>query len=319
MDIVVRLLGAFAVSLTTYAAMPSFVIAQETPTVPQPETTQKPTTVPPPGTTQKTPTVPPPGTTQKTPTVPPPGTTQKTPTVPPPGTTQKTPTVPPPGTTQKTPTIPPPGTTQKTPTVPPPGTTQKTPTVPPPGTTQNTPTVPPPGTAQKICSFDAVESLLPPPTGEQSASGFSYLAQQGFTQKQDGSWVCYVRDNQKQGLYYTLFKVQQIDGKLIASSFLNNGTLIEGQETRTLDLFMTLIENHTKTNQGNRQSIRRYLESFIALVKQGKIPSSGRGYLFDQPSRGFILYNAVTGGDLKGTAITININSPQNLGSSPAF
>ncbi|BAY47925.1 hypothetical protein SAMD00079811_55440 [Scytonema sp. HK-05] len=307
MNILVRLLGAFAFSLSTYAAMPSFAIAQETPTVPQPETTQKPATVPPPGTTQKTPIVPPPGTTQKTPTVPPPGTTQKTPTVPPPGTTQKTPTVPPPGTTQKTPTVPPPGTTQQTPTVPPPGTTQKT------------PTVPPSGTAQKICSFDAVESLLPPPAGEQNPSGFSYLAQQGFTQKQDGSWVCYVRDNQKQGVYYTLFKVQQINGKLIASSFLNNGSLIEGQESRTLDLFMTLIENHTKTNQGNRQSIRRYLESFVALVKQGKIPSSGRGYLFDQPSRGFILYNAVTGGDLKGTAITININSPQNLGPSPAF
>ncbi len=331
MNIVVRLLGAFALSLSTYAAIPSFVIAQETPTVPQPETTQKPATVPAPGTTQKTPIVPAPGTRQQTPTVPPPGTRQQTPTVPAPGTRQQTPIVPPPGTRQQTPTVPAPGTRQQTPTVPapgtrqqtpivpPPGTRQQTPTVPPPGTRQQTPTVPPPGTTQKICSFDAVESLLPPPTGEQTASAFSYLAQQGFTQKPDGSWVCYVRDNQKQGLYYTLFKVQQIDGKLIASSFLNNGSLIEGQDARSLDLFMTLIENHTKTNQGNRQSIRRYLESFVALVKQGKIPSSGRGYLFDQPSRGFILYNSVTGGELKGTAITININSPQNLGSSPAF
>jgi hypothetical protein len=127
-----------------------------------------------------------------------------------------------------------------------------------------------------------------------------------------------VRDNQKQGIYYTLFKVQQIGGKLIASSFLNNGTLIEGQDSRSLDLFMALIENHTKTNQGNRQSIRRYLESFIGLVKQGKVASTGRGYLFDQPSRGFILYNTVAGGELKGTAITININSPQNLAPSPA-
>ncbi|MBW4634936.1 MAG: hypothetical protein KME30_24425 [Iphinoe sp. HA4291-MV1] len=206
---------------------------------------------------------------------------------------------------------------QEVPTTPQPGTTQEIPKTPQPGTTQEIPTTPQPGTTQKLCSFDAVENLLPPPTGEQSRSALSYLGQQGFTQKPDGSWVCYVRDNQKQEFYYTLFKVQQIDGKLVASSFLNNGNLIEGQDTRTLDLFMTLIENHTKTNQGNRQSIRRYFESFITLVKQGKVPSSGRGYLFDQPSRGFIIYNTVTGGQLKGTAITININSPQNLGSSP--
>ncbi|WP_017317959.1 hypothetical protein [Mastigocladopsis repens] len=222
MNIIVRLIGTFALSVSAYAAMPDFAIAQQTPTVPQPETTQQ------------------------------------------------------------------------------------TPTVPQPETTQ-----------QKICSFDAVENLLPSPTGEQSLSPLSYLAQQGFRQNPDGSWACYVRVEQKQERYYTLFKVQQVNGKLIASSFLNNGSLIEGQDIRSLDLFMMLIEKHTKTNQGNHQSIRRYLESFIALVKQGKVPPSGRGYLFDQPSRGFILYNTATGGELKGTAITININSPQNLGSSP--
>ncbi|ARV63064.1 hypothetical protein BZZ01_16145 [Nostocales cyanobacterium HT-58-2] len=217
---------------------------------------------------------------------------------------------------QQTPTTPLPGTTQQTPTVPPPGTTQQTPTVPPPGTTQQTPTAPQAGTTQKICSFDTVENVLPP-TGEQSPSPLSYLAEQGFTQTANGTWACYVRDNQKPGLYYTLFKVQQVNGKLIASSFLNNGSLIEGQDARSLDLFMMLIANHTKTNQGNRESIRRYLESFFTLVQKGKVPLSARGYLFDQPSKSFILYNNVAGGELKGTAITININSPQNLGSSP--
>jgi hypothetical protein len=270
MNIIVRLLGAFAILLPTYAAVSCFAVAQESPTILQP------------------------------------------------GTIQKAPTSPQPGTTPKTPTSPQPGTIPKTPTSPQPGTIQKTPTTPQPGTIQKTPTTPQSGTTQKVCSFDAVDNLLPPPTGEQNRSPLSYLAQQGFTPKLDGSWVCYVRDNQKQDLYYTLFKVQQVNGKLIASSFLNNSNLIEGQDTRTVDLFLLLIDNHTKTNQGNRQSIKRYFESFISLVKQRKIPPSARGYLFDQPNRGFIIYNSVTGGELKGTAITININSPQNLGSSPA-
>ncbi|NJM69013.1 MAG: hypothetical protein HC862_01650 [Scytonema sp. RU_4_4] len=246
MNTIVRLLGVFAISVSTYATVSCFAVAQEIQTVPQS------------------------------------------------------------------------GTPQKTPTVPQSGTPQKTPTVPQSGTTQKTPTVPQSGTTQKICSFDAVDNLLPPPTDGQTPSPLSYLLQQGFTQKPDGSWVCYVRDSQKQELYYTLFKVQQVSGRLIASSFLNNGSLVEGQDARTLDLFMMLIDNHTKTNQGNRQSVRRYFESFITLVKQGKIPASTRGYLFDQPNQGFIIYNTVTGGELQGTAITININSPQNLRSSPA-
>ncbi|NMG07694.1 hypothetical protein [Brasilonema sp. UFV-L1] len=270
MNIIVRLLNAFAISVSTYAAVSYFAVAQEIQTTPQP------------------------------------------------GTIQKTPTAPQPGTIQKTPTAPQPGTIQKTPTAPQPGTIQKTPTAPPPGTIQKTPNAPQPSAMQKLCSFDAVDNLLPPPTDGQSPSPLSYLLQQGFTQKPDGSWVCYVRDSQKQQLYYTLFKVQQVNKRLIASSFLSNGSLIEGQETRTLDLFMLLVEKHTKTNQGNRQSVRRYFESFITLVKQGKIPASTRGYLFDQPNQGFIIYNTVTGGELQGTAITININSPQNLGSSPA-
>jgi hypothetical protein len=271
MNIIVRLLGAFAILIPTYAAVSCFAVAQESPTILQP------------------------------------------------GTMQKAPASPQPGTIQKTPTLPQPGTTQRTPTLPQPGTTQRTPTLPQPGTTQRTPTAPQAGTTQKVCSFDAVDNLLPPPTGEQNRSPLSYLQQQGFTQKLDGSWVCYVRDNQKQDLYYTLFKVQQVNGKLIASSFLNNSNLTEGQDTRTVNLFLLLVDNHTKTNQGNRQSIQRYFESFISLVKQGKIPPSARGYLFDQPNRGFIIYNTVTAGELKGTAITININSPQNLGSSPSF
>lgn len=170
---------------------------------------------------------------------------------------------------------------------------------------------------QNLCSLDIVKDLLPSSGGKQSLSAFSYLAQQDFTQKPDGSWVCYVRDNRKQERYYTLFKVQQINGTLVASSFLEGGTLSEGQDTRSLDLFMTLIENHTNTNQSNRQSIQKYLESFISLVKQGKVPPSRRAYLFDQSSRGFVVYHSVVEGKLQGTAITINITSPQNLGSSP--
>ncbi|MBW4632113.1 MAG: hypothetical protein KME30_09485 [Iphinoe sp. HA4291-MV1] len=182
---------------------------------------------------------------------------------------------------------------------------------------QETPTTPQPRAKQNLCSSDAVEDLLPSPALKQSLSPFSYLAQQGFTQKPDGSWVCYMRDNRKQERYYTLFKVQQVNGTLVASSFLESGTLIEEQDTRSLDLFMILIENHTNINQGNRQSIQRYLESFISFVKQGKIPPSRRAYLFDQPSRGVVVYHPITEGELKGTAITININSPQNLSSSP--
>ncbi|NJM69053.1 MAG: hypothetical protein HC862_01870 [Scytonema sp. RU_4_4] len=182
---------------------------------------------------------------------------------------------------------------------------------------QEIPTAPQQQTTQRICSSDTVEDLLPPPVSEQSRSPLSYLAQQGFTQNPDGSWTCYANDSRKQGRYYTLFKVQQINGKLVASSFLDGGILVEGQDNRSLDLFTMLIEKHTKTNQGNRESIRRYLEAFFSLVKQGKVQLSNRGYLFDQPSGGVVIYHPATGGKLKGTAITININSPQNLSSSP--
>jgi hypothetical protein len=161
---------------------------------------------------------------------------------------------------------------------------------------------------QKICAFDAVDSLLPSPSSQQNHSSLSYLQEQGFIQNPDGSWVCYVSDPSKQSHYYTLFKVQEINGKLIASSFLENGNLIQGQDKRSLDLFMMLIEHHTNTQQGNRQSIRRYLEAFISFVKQGKISQSRRGYLFDQPSNGLVLYHPLTNTKLQGSAITININ-----------
>ncbi|MGH7998622.1 MAG: hypothetical protein ACREPR_04115, partial [Brasilonema sp.] len=132
---------------------------------------------------------------------------------------------------------------------------------------QNTPAIPQQTAKQNLCSSEIVKNLQPSLARSQSPSPFSYLAQQGFIQKPDGSWVCYMRDNKKQERYYTLFKVQQVNGTLLASSFLESGTLISGQDTRSLDLFLTVIENHTNTNQGNRQSIQKYLESFISLVK----------------------------------------------------
>ncbi len=173
----------------------------------------------------------------------------------------------------------------------------------------DTPTVPQQQMTSRICSSNnKVEDMLPPPVGEQRNSPLSYLAQQGFTQNKDGSWSCYISDPRKQGNYYTLFKVQQIDGKLIASSFLENGSLISGQDNRSLDLFMMLISNYTKAKEDTRLGIHRYLESFISLVKQGKIPTSLRGYLFDQENRGLVLYHNLPQGQLKGTAITINIS-----------
>jgi hypothetical protein len=182
---------------------------------------------------------------------------------------------------------------------------------------QETPTAPQQKRTQKLCSSDAAGDLLPPAVSQKSGEPLSYLGEQGFTQNSDGAWICYAGDSRKQGRYYSLLKVQQIDGKLVASSFLDTGMLLEGQDDRSLDLFMMLIEKHTKTNQGNRESIRRYLESFLSLVKQAKVQPSNRGYLFDQPNAGVVIYHPATGGKLKGTAITININSPQNLASSP--
>ncbi|BAZ23602.1 hypothetical protein NIES4073_44910 [Kalymmatonema gypsitolerans NIES-4073] len=182
---------------------------------------------------------------------------------------------------------------------------------------QEPPTTPQQKTTQKLCSSDAVEDLLPPLMSQKSEEPLSYLGQQGFTQNPDGAWVCYASDSRKQGRYYTLLKVQQINGKLVASSFLKGGILVEGQDNRSLDLFMMLVDKHTKTNQGNRESIRRYLESFFSLVKEAKVQPSNRGYLFDQPNSAVVIYHSVTGEKLKGTAITININSPQNLTSSP--
>jgi hypothetical protein len=177
-------------------------------------------------------------------------------------------------------------------------------------TTQTTP--------QKICSFDVVNNLLPS-TSEKSNSLLSYLAQQGFTQTHDGSWVCYVNDPRKSGRYYTLFKVQQIDKKLVASSFLENDHMIEEQDSRSLDLFLMLIQNHTSTNPKNLPNIRQYIETFITLIKQGKIKPSEQGYLFNQPNPAFVFYNRISQGQIKGTAITINLDLPQKLSSSPVF
>lgn len=75
-------------------------------------------------------------------------------------------------------------------------------------------------------------------------------------------------------------------------------------------------------NQENRQSIyqstQRYLESFITLVKRKKVAISRREYFLDQASRAVVLYHPVRERTLKGRAITININLPQNLSSSLA-
>ncbi|MCW5312370.1 hypothetical protein GTQ43_00430 [Nostoc sp. KVJ3] len=178
--------------------------------------------------------------------------------------------------------------------------------------TQETPTISQQKATQRICSLDPIDDLLPPPQTKANNSLLSYLAEQGFTQNQEGSWVCYANDPKKEGRYFTLFKVKQVDGRLIASSFLDEGNLIQGQENRSLDFFMMLIEHHLNTSQENRQGIRRYLETFVSLVKQGKIKPSTRGFLFDQPNRALVLYHTLSSGNLKGTGITINIHLPKS-------
>ncbi|MEH1866886.1 MAG: hypothetical protein V7K69_18020 [Nostoc sp.] len=167
-------------------------------------------------------------------------------------------------------------------------------------------------TTQRICSLDPIEDLLPPPQTKANNSLLSYLAEQGFTQNKEGSWVCYANDPKKEGRYFTLFKVKQVDNRLIASSFLDEGSLIEGQENRSLNFFMMLIEHHLNTTQENRKGIRRYLEAFVSLVKQGKIKPTRRAFLFDQPNRGMVLYHTLSSGNLKGTGITINIYLPKS-------
>ncbi|MEJ6483449.1 hypothetical protein N0Y54_19365 [Nostoc punctiforme UO1] len=167
-------------------------------------------------------------------------------------------------------------------------------------------------TTQRICSLDPIEDLLPPPQTKANNSLLSYLAEQGFTQNQEGSWVCYANDPKQEGRYFTLFKVKRVDNRLIASSFLDEGSLIQGQENRSLDFFMMLIEHHLNSTQENRKGIRRYLEAFVSLVKQGKIKPTRRAFLFDQPNRGMVLYHTLSSGNLKGTGITINIYLPKS-------
>lgn len=178
--------------------------------------------------------------------------------------------------------------------------------------TQETPAASQQKTTQKICSLDPIEDLLPPLQTKASNSLLSYLAEQGFTQTQEGSWVCYANNPKKEGRYFTLFKVKQVDGRLIASSFLDEGSLIQGQENRSLDFFMMLIKRHMNNSQENRQGIRRYLEAFVSLVKEGKIKPTRRGFLFDQPNRALVLYHTLSSGNLKGTGITINIDLPKS-------
>jgi hypothetical protein len=167
-------------------------------------------------------------------------------------------------------------------------------------------------TTHRICSLDPIEDLLPPPQNKANNSLLSYLAEQGFTQNKDGSWICYANDPKKEGRYFTMFKVKQVDGRLIASSFLDEGSLIQGQENRSLDFFMMLIEHHLNASQENRQGIRRYLEAFVSLVKEGKIKPTRRAFLFDQPNRALVLYHTLSSGNLKGTGITINISLPKS-------
>jgi hypothetical protein len=178
--------------------------------------------------------------------------------------------------------------------------------------TQETPAASQQKTTQKICSLDPIEDLLPPLQTKASNSLLSYLAEQGFTQTQEGSWVCYANNPRKEGRYFTLFKVKQVNGRLIASSFLDEGSLIQGQENRSLDFFMMLIKRHMNNSQENRQGIRRYLEAFVSLVKEGKIKPTRRGFLFDQPNRALVLYHTLSSGNLKGTGITINIDLPKS-------
>ncbi|MEA5604618.1 hypothetical protein [Nostoc sp. UHCC 0252] len=178
--------------------------------------------------------------------------------------------------------------------------------------TQETPAVSQQKTIQRICSLDPIEDLLPPLQTKANDSLLSYLAGQGFTQNQEGSWVCYANDPKKEGRYFTLFKVKRVDNRLIASSFLDEGNLIQGQENRSLDFFMMLIERHLNSSQENRQGIRRYLEAFVSLVKEGKIKPTRRAFLFDQPNRALVLYHTLSSGNLKGTGITINIYLPKS-------
>ncbi|WP_375500621.1 hypothetical protein [uncultured Nostoc sp.] len=178
--------------------------------------------------------------------------------------------------------------------------------------TQQTPAASQQKTTQRICSLDSIDNLLPPVQTKASNSLLSYLAEQGFIQNQEGSWVCYANDPKKEGRYFTLFKVKQVDSRLIASSFLDEGSLIQGQENRSLDFFMMLIKRHMNTSPENRQGIRRYLEAFVSLVKEGKIKPTRRGFLFDQPNRGLVLYHTLSSGNLKGTGITINISLPKS-------
>ncbi|MEH2348072.1 MAG: hypothetical protein V7K55_08725 [Nostoc sp.] len=167
-------------------------------------------------------------------------------------------------------------------------------------------------TTHRICSLDPIEELLPPPQNKANNSLLSYLAEQGFTQNKEGSWVCYANDPKIEGRYFTMFKVKQVDGRLIATSFLDEGSLIQGQQNRSLDFFMMLIEHHLNASQENRQGIRRYLEAFVSLVKEGKIKPTRRGFLFDQPNRALVLYHTLSSGNLKGTGITINISLPKS-------
>lgn len=78
-------------------------------------------------------------------------------------------------------------------------------------TAQDTQTSPQENTTQKICTSDPVESLLPPLPGQTRSNNsiLSYLAAQGFTQSEEGSWVCYVNDAKKRGVTIPYLKFKK--------------------------------------------------------------------------------------------------------------
>lgn len=130
----------------------------------------------------------------------------------------------------------------------------------------------------------------------------------GLIPSKDGSYVCIVTDPENNRRRFTLFKVQRIDNIVVASTFLDRGEFLAGQEQAISDLFLEMIQFYTDLPEEYYPGVNNYFQEFYLRMADGRLkPSSDRVYAVDEPSSTVIMYHPSVG-EFQGTVISLNIS-----------
>lgn len=134
-----------------------------------------------------------------------------------------------------------------------------------------------------------------------------FYQQLGLIPSRDGSYVCVVTDPDNNRRKFTLFKVQRIDNIVVASTFLDRGKFLAGQEQAISDLFLEMIQFYTDLPEEYYPGVNNYFQEFYLRMADGRLkPSSDRVYAVDEPSSTVIMYHPSVG-EFQGTVISLNI------------